>query len=193
MASIFTDTNDNSYEINITGDLTGEDYTSNGLTKSNVKTAILGTNVTSIGFDAFFDASSLTSVTIPDGVTSIGDNAFAAAYSLTSITFGENSLVNSIGINAFMGTRLTSIAIPDGVTSIEGDAFHFITSLTSIIVDTFNSHYTSVDGALFNKNKSILIQYPIGKTDTSYTIPDTVTSIGSLAFAEASSLTWRNC
>ena len=90
-------------------------------------------SVTSIGFRAFWDCTSLTSITIPEGVTSIGWDAFYNCTSLTSITIPDS--VTSIGDRAFSDcTRLTSITIPDSVTSIGEQAFENCTSLASITI-----------------------------------------------------------
>jgi hypothetical protein len=55
-------------------------------------------------------------------------------------------------------------------------------------VDNQNSAYSSVDGVLFNKNRTVLIQYPAGKQETTYTILGSVTSIGDSAFSGCSNL-----
>ena len=71
---------------------------------------INGINVSSIGYAAFRDCSSLTSVTIPDSIQSIGKSAFLYCSSLTSVTIGNG--VESIGDYAFSGcSRLKSIYI----------------------------------------------------------------------------------
>ena len=92
-----------------------------------------GYAVTSIGSSAFWDCTSLRSITIPDSVTSIGEEAFYGCSSLTSITIPEG--VTSIGEDVFRGcSRLESITIPNSVTSIGAGAFWDCTSLWSITI-----------------------------------------------------------
>jgi hypothetical protein len=98
--------------------------------------------------------------------------------------------VTSIGYNAFCEcTGLTNLTIPNSVTSIGVQAFWRCTSLTSISVDGLNSTYSSVNGVLFNKTQTTLVQYPAGIAATSYTIPNSVTSIGEGAFEYGARLT----
>ena len=145
-------------------------------------------SVTSIGDSAFYGCESLTSITIPDSVTSIGERAFMRCESLTSITIPDS--VTSIGDSAFYGCEsLTSITIPDSVTSIGKYALNYCYKLASINVDSNNKYYLSEDGVLFNNDKNILIQYPIGKSAKEYVIPDGVTSVENRAFFGCDSLT----
>ena len=142
-------------------------------------------SVTFIGDRAFYKCSSLTSIIIPDSVTSIGDHAFYNCSSLTNITIPDS--VTSIGDHAFHNcSGLTSITIPDSVTSIGDHAFY--NCLTSITVSENNKYFSSLNGVLFNKDKTELITYPNGNERTEYTIPDSVTSIIEGAFAYCSNL-----
>ena len=144
-------------------------------------------SVTSIGDHAFFGCTGLTSVTIPNSVTSIGERAFDGCSGLTSVTIPNS--VTSIGAHAFRAcSSLTSITIPNSVTSIGDWAFLVCSGLTSINVETNNPNYCSVEGVLFNKDKTRLIQYPGGKQGA-YTIPNSVTSIGDRAFYNCTGLT----
>ena len=186
------DTSTGMLTISGTGDM--ENYNYNNYEKnpfykkSNIKTVIIKNGVTSIGDYTFRDCTSLTSVTIPNSVTSIGYSAFYNCTSLTGATIPNS--VTSIGGSAFYGcTSLTSITIPNSVTSIGSSIFYNCTSLTSIEVSGNNKNYSSLDGVLFNKNKTELITYPFGKTDSEYAIPDSVTSIGDYAFYGCTSLT----
>ncbi len=119
----------------------------------------------SIGYSAFYGCTSLTSITIPNSVTSIADSAFYGCTSLTSMT------------------------IPNSVTSISDNAFANCTSLTAINIATENQNYVSVNGVLYNKDRTTIICYPEGKKDKNYEIIDGVTDIGSGAFLDCTSLT----
>ena len=97
------------------------------------RNTIIPNSVTSIRGSAFYNCTSLTSITIPNSVTSIGSSAFGGCTGLTSITIPNS--VTSIGVAVFAGcTGLTSITIPNSVTTIEGSAFRDCTGLTSVTI-----------------------------------------------------------
>ncbi len=96
--------------------------------------------------------------------------------------------VTRIGDYAFyIKSNLANVTIPSSVISIGNRAFAYCTSLTAINVDVDNSTFVSVDGVLFDKSQTMLIQCPGGKTGN-YTIPSSVTSIGDHAFFGCTSL-----
>ncbi len=78
--------------------------------------------------------------------------------------------------------NLKTAYIPDSVSKIGSIAFTGCSNLTEIIVDDNNLNYCSVDGVLFNKDKTILLAYPAGKSANEYTVPDSVEIIESNAF-----------
>lgn len=110
-----------------------------------IPSTIGGTPVTSIGFDAFLNCSSLTSVTIPNGVTSIGVGAFKDCSQLASVTIQAGGQSQSIGDEAFCGcTGLSSVIIPSGVTSIGEGAFMHCNNLANATIQngvTSIGHY----------------------------------------------------
>ena len=151
-------------------------------------TIVIESGVTSIGGDAFFDCTNLTSITIPNTVTKIGIDAFYKCISLTSIPLPDGLI--SIAQGAFRNcTNLSSILLPKTLASIEFySPFSGCTNLTSIDVENENNTFASENGVLFDKSKNTLILYPQGRTGT-YIIPSGVTIIGYSAFSNCSKLT----
>ena len=78
--------------------------------------------------------------------------------------------------------EVTSITLPSSVKTVEGSAFTGAPKLSEIKVDSKNKYFTSASGVLFSKDKTELVAYPAGKTNTSYTIPSGVTKISATAF-----------
>ena len=102
----------------------------------------------------------------------------------------DGKKVTSIGDWTFFDcSGLTSVTIPNSVTNISGVTFNGCTSLTAINVATGNQNYVSVNGVLYNKDKTSIMRYPAGKKDKNFKIPDCVTEIGWSAFEKCISLT----
>jgi len=138
-------------------------------------------DVTSIGYRAFADCTSLTSVTIPNRVTSIENYAFYNCTSLTSITIPDS--VTSIGAGAFEScTSLTDVTIGNGVTEIGINAFYSCSNLKE-----FRGKYATNDGRCLIIDTT-LITYA-NASGTTFTIPDGVTMIRNNAFDSCSNLT----
>ena len=130
----------------------------------NLSEVALGTNVATLGAWAFQNCPSLTAITIPDTVTNLGAAAFAYCTSLTNVT------------------------LPKSVVSIGAGPFAGCTKLDSITVDPLNPAYQSIDGVLFNRAQTALIQFPAGRTASVYLIPNGVCRIGGSAFYNAAHL-----
>ncbi len=124
-----------------------------------------------IASSAFIHCQNIKSITVPDSVKSIGDNAFVGCYSLEKLHIGSG--VEFLGIELFTGEIEWNPCI----------------SLESIEVSEDNAHFVSVDGVLFNKEMTKLIQYPTGKKQREYIIPDSVTDIVRNAFNHCNGLT----
>ena len=158
-------------------------YAFNGCT--GLTSITIPDSVTSIGGYAFNGCTGLTSIEVPNSMTTIPAYAFNGCTGLTSITIPNS--VTTIPAYAFNGcTGLMNITIPDSVTSIGDYAFVGCTGLTSITVSENNSAYSSVDGILYDKNKTKIVHVP--EAIKGATIPDSVKSIKEGAFAGCSSL-----
>lgn len=136
--------------------------------------------LSSLGTYAFSNASSLLAITIPAAVTSIGSNTFKSATSLASVIFAPGSQLTSIGTSAFNGTSsLASISLPPGLTSIATNAFQNATALTSIVIP---SGVTTLGDYAF-----------YGATQlASVSLPESLQLIRQYSFAGATALTSIN-
>ena len=134
-----------------------------------------------------FSGCNFSSVTLPEGLEEIEDDAFKYCPNLTSVTIPDT--VTYIGQAAFAGCeKLVSVTIGKGVNDMHSRAFQNNPSLESITVNEENVTYGSIDGVLINKIESEILQYPAAKQDEVYTVPDSITSLGSEAFMDAVNL-----
>lgn len=163
----------------------------NSFKTKDLTTIKLPKTITSIGGYAFSNCYKLTgNLSIPESVTSIQSSAFYGCAELTGQLIIP-SATTYIGYNAFgLCKKLNgSLTISSSVTYIGNGAFSDCQGIISIDVDENNTKYASVDGILMSKDKKTLIQCPAGKVATSYSIPNSVTSIADLAFDNCRKLT----
>ena len=131
----------------------------------------------------------ITAINSWGNIKKIPANAFRKCTSLKSISFPYS--VSGIGNYAcYDCASLESIIIPDNIASF---AFTMIftncTSITSIEVSENHPTYKSINGTLYSKDMHTLIHYPVGRADTYFAIPDSITTIYPEAFYGCVSLT----
>ena len=157
----------------------------------NLTELIIGDGVTTIEEYSMSSCGKLKTITIGNGLTAIPQNAFSYCGSLTTVSIGNG--VKEISRWAFREcSALTTVRIGDGVQSISKEAFQSCYNLADITVSGNNPYYsTDSDSVLFDKDKTVLIQ-SFKKLSGSYTVPDSVTTIRSMAFAGQTNLTQVN-
>ena len=146
--------------------------------------------------EAFDEAYNLRSIILPSNVKSIGKWVFRNCGNLKAIIIDENNeYYKSIDgvLYSNDGSTLVryppdktgkSFLIPNTVKNIEDGAFYACDNLAEIIVDENNENYKAVDGVLYNKDTTLLIQYPANKMDKSFVVPNGIESISIGAFAK---------
>ena len=161
----------------------------------DLKSVVLSNSVLSIGASAFNDCENLESVVLSTSLISIGEYAFSNCGKLSSINLASTSL-KTIGQFTFnMCVNLYISQLPNTLEEIGVDAFSSTKTVDELIVplsvkklannslppskkyvaDVNSQYFSSEDGVLFNKDKTLIIAFPLGKT--SYRIPSSVTSI----------------
>lgn len=161
---------------------------------------VIPASVTSIGDDAFAFCSKLASLSVNSENTAFSadgsvlfnfDKTELIQYPIgkTAGSFTIPETVTTVADNAFAGaSKLKAVTVPASVTAMTKDAFEFCGALTNITVNEGNPNFASVDGVLYNKAMTSLLQYPLAKADTTYEIPATVTSIDDWAFGNCAAL-----
>ena len=176
---------------------------------TSLKSFSVPDKVTKIGIFAFYQCTSLESVTFgensrldriengafiyceslkefvaPQSLTHIGGQALAHCSSLTSVEFGADSKLAEIEDRAFENCDgLTEIYLPASVSVLGKKLFMRSDNIKVINVDEANTAYTSVDGVLYDKAQTVLLEYPHKKTDSDYTVPDGVHTINTAVFS----------
>lgn len=169
---------------------------------------IIGDKVTVIGYGAFRSCIGLTEIIIPNSVIKIGESAFSECVNLANINLPNS--VSYIGSGVFSGCiNLTSIDLPTNLYMLNNSVFSRCTNLARVnlasvtqisegafsgcnikefTVSENNRVYSSLDGVLFNKDKTELVMYPKAKSSQNYVIPNSVTSVNDEAFGNCNNL-----
>lgn len=179
-----------------------------------IENIIIPVGVVELGSRAFADCTALTSVKylsqsmnasgygvfngsgsgagmtliVGDGVTLIPNGLFAYSSALRSVELGKD--VKNIQPDSFRGSSITSFNITASVTSVSASAFAGCNLLTEFTVDENNTSFSAGSGGeLMNKNGNVIIRYPSGKTQASYSANSNITAVGESAFRESPNLT----
>ncbi len=173
---------------------------------SSLESVVIPDSITAIGGNAFMSCTNLSEIIIPDtivdvgyctfndtayfnnydnwenGVLYIGNHLIGADHSV-AVDYSVKSGTKTIAPSAFSGNlNLEKVFIPESVVSIGREAFARGGSITDINVSSDNKMYSDIDGVLFNKDKTNLIAYPVGKQNLSYEVPETVENIEFACF-----------
>lgn len=131
----------------------------------------------------FRDNTDIVSVVMDEHITALGDQIFAGCTSLESVDLSEN--LQKIGDSAFSGcSSLKGIELDESLTGLGAGAFSGCTALRAIDTDENNGSFSSVEGVLFDDDKSELIKFPAARAASAYAIPETVIEVHSGAFSD---------
>jgi hypothetical protein len=113
---------------------------------------------------------------------------YGTNFDLTIPSTINGQLVTAIAESALSSDILVSVEIPASVTNIDPNTFNYCPNLIAITVDAQNPSYSSPGNVLFDRLQTVLIQYPAALLGN-YSIPGTVTNIGTAAFPGCFGLT----
>lgn len=147
----------------------------------DIGSVTLGDGVKRVGKYAFCYCKSLASLSLGDGVEEIGERAFNMCISLADLSLGTG--LGSVGKYAFAGCENLSctVRIPASLTGLDASAF-INAPIAAFEADEGNPAYSARDGVLFDKEMKILVAYPRGKADETYTAPVGLNEVAQYAF-----------
>ena len=204
------DKNTKTLTISGTGVIDDRDY--DFPSDSSIASLIIEDGITRIGDWMFFECKNLKNIVIPDSLVSISSHAFIdSKYYNDDSNWQDNQLyINNalidvksdgissdfvikdgtsvVGDSALAYLDITSVYIPKSVKGITGATFFCCNYLKTIDVDPNNQYYTSDNGVLFNKDKTMLVGYPKSAENEFYRIPNSVKKIGKYAFCDSTNL-----
>lgn len=156
-------------------------FANSGLTEISIPKEI-----ETIANQAFYKCEALKKIDFSDGVKEIKEAAFSYCSALEEIHLSK--VLTKIGKEAFYAcSSLTEITLPKKLINIGEDAFGACKALKEIKVEAGNAAFTSIDGVLFNKEKTTLLTFPFANT-ANYQVPVGTTKIAPSAFSECNKL-----
>ena len=146
-----------------------------------------GSRLAELGEGAFMGCTSIEEFTVPATMTKLGASVFADCSELDTLNFEASTKQLVFGANAFQNcTSLKKVNLPANVSKIPG-VFAGCSSLTEVNIDPASTYFTSVDGVVYDFNKTEIVFFPQGK-EGHYEVPSTVTSINNGVFENARNL-----
>lgn len=144
--------------------------------------------ITKVGKEAFANNKNITKVVLLESVKEIDYSAFEGCINLETVVIPES--VRAIGSSAFSGCKnLINISLPSRIKSLGSGVFAGCIGLSELYLPEDNREYMSDEGVIYTKDSERLVQYLAGRPYTSYTMPDSVNTLGEYAFWGANELT----
>ena len=143
-------------------------------------------NVTALGIYALANCDDLTTINLPEGLLTIGNYAF---YGTPNWSIVLPSTVTSIGDRAFSSTVTETFVLPTALETVNGFSFMEIENLQSYVISDDAPNFMTEDGVLYDKARTTLVAFPIGKASSELILPSTVTEIGRHAFYDNKGVT----
>lgn len=174
------------YPINESGDVNGDGQMNSADAIYLLRHTLLP-NMYPLAGPSATDEKYFTFTLLSDGTYSVKANTAQTLPSEVIIPSEYNGkAVTQIAHSAFANCQtLQSITIPANVKQIDSGVFDGCSALKNILVDTNNANYSSLGGDLYSKDQTKLLQYALGKEESSFAIPSGVKMIGSNAFARS--------
>ena len=121
-----------------------------------------------------------SSFSVPEGVKVLERKSMDSTLHLSSLTLPAS--LEQINFEALIMCKVTALTIPANVRVIDHSALSGLSNVSEFSVAAENQFFSAQDGVIYNKNKTVLVQYPGGNSRTSYAVPASVTEIASGAF-----------
>ena len=129
---------------------------------------------------AFISCENLSAIEIPESVEFIGKSAFRFCYELKSLNIPEG--IRHIGDEAFEYCGMSEVKLPKSLKSMGGCVFGSCKNLKNIQISPENPVFESENGILYEKGKTTLVAYPVGRQEETVELPESLINIKAGAF-----------